>query len=390
MSINKLKNKVVSQLQLGEFPINHAPYVSLEHGIQCIPQHYLQYQHNRESVELLVVDIEYWHNFIVLVDEDKSGIYLQIAVIGIDNYPSANYAVTPDKLSVKQHRLANSETTSATKKVVYGRKWRVEKELPTSEIIQTAFLALKTAREHEIRELFRLQHKGALTTPFNNHHDLPVMAKLLTARCTNTPVDTDLACLPLDEQLQRINHALALISYDSACFAVQQHTGNKLAIERRYNGDWLIDIKLLANSDTQLAEVVTKRTASTASKPTPLGYTVLTLIVSSLSINKIYFNLMRLLINLSDQHVAENFSYRGFKRFSSENSILQIAELSTDLRQKNGTQKDSFISEFIKSNNTVDAARVPELRPGKLAQKVAKKMSQFDQLQGFIPKLISQ
>jgi hypothetical protein len=390
MPINKLKNEVVSQLQLGESPINHAPYVSLENGMQCIPQHYLQYQHNRESVELLVVDIEYWHNFIVLIDEDKSGIYLQIAVIGKDNYPSSNDAVRPDQLSVNSHHpLINSVTHSAINKVVYGRKWRVEKELPTSEIIQTAFLALKTAREHEVRELFRLQHKGALTTPFNNHHDLPVMAKLLTASGTNSPLNTDLASLPLDEQILSINQALAKVSYDSASFAVH-NTNSKLAIESRYNGDWLIDIKLLANSDTQLAEITTNKQTHAASKSSPSNVTVVTLIIPRLTINAIYFNLMQALIDLSNKHVAENFSYRGFNRFSTDNSILEIAQLSMGLRQKRGVQQGSFISEFTKKNNQIDAARVPELRPGKLAQKIVKKMSQFDQLQGFIPKISCQ
>jgi hypothetical protein len=51
---------------------------------------------------------------------------------------------------------------------MYGRKWRVDHKLPTSEIVQTVFLTLKTARKHEIRERFRLSAFNKITTPFNN------------------------------------------------------------------------------------------------------------------------------------------------------------------------------------------------------------------------------
>ena len=54
----------------------------------------------------------------------------------------------------------------------------LEPTTPTSEVVQTVLLALKKAREHELREkLFVQINDGAHSaTPFNNHQDLPLMA----------------------------------------------------------------------------------------------------------------------------------------------------------------------------------------------------------------------
>jgi hypothetical protein len=125
-------------------------------------QHYLSYQHSLQSVEQLLLDIDFdprYPIFVSQADADLSaktgsGLYVQVGIVGVDNYKSSD---------------------NGQEKLVYGRKWRVEPQLPSSEIIQTIFLALKKAREHEIRELFRLEHKDKMTTPLNNHHDFPLL-----------------------------------------------------------------------------------------------------------------------------------------------------------------------------------------------------------------------
>ena len=145
--------KSIALLQASEKPITNAPPVQLGNGEHCIPQHYLLFSHTRESVEQIVLNIEFHKNYLVFVCEDHTGIYIQIGIIGFDNFAPSDQ---------RQQQ-----------KVVYGRKWRVEPQLPTSEIIQTVFLALKSAREHEVRELFKLTSECRITTPFSNHHDLP-------------------------------------------------------------------------------------------------------------------------------------------------------------------------------------------------------------------------
>lgn len=59
--------------------------------------------------------------------------------------------------------------------VVKGRKWLLSTHMTESEVVQTAFMALKAFDEHELRESF--YYKGALV--FNPHLDLSLIASHL-------------------------------------------------------------------------------------------------------------------------------------------------------------------------------------------------------------------
>ncbi len=52
-----------------------------------------------------------------------------------------------------------------------GRKWRMSPHMTRSEVVQTAFLAVKTAEEHEMREKFTYFGK-AIFGPHLNADDL--------------------------------------------------------------------------------------------------------------------------------------------------------------------------------------------------------------------------
>ena len=52
-----------------------------------------------------------------------------------------------------------------------GRKWLMSEHMTDSEVIQTAFLAVKTAEEHEIREKFHYNNE-AVFGPHMNVKDL--------------------------------------------------------------------------------------------------------------------------------------------------------------------------------------------------------------------------
>lgn len=157
--------KATHTLLPGEIPMPQAPQIKLDDGTNCIPQHYLSYHHTKSSVQDLVADIDYDPHYLLFADEDKGGIFIQVGIVGLDNYISKHF--------------------QAHQKIVYGRRWRVEPNLPSSEIIQTCFLALMKAREHEIRELVKLHQKGKTTTPFSCHHDLPLMAMSSKTQANN-------------------------------------------------------------------------------------------------------------------------------------------------------------------------------------------------------------
>jgi len=327
--------KAIALLHAGEKPIENAPPVQLGNGENCIPQHYLVFEHSRESVEKIVVNINYSEKYLVFVCEDNTGIYIQIGIIGFDNF-------VPFEQQQEQ-------------KVVYGRKWRVEPQLPTSEIIQTVFLALKTAREHEVRELFQLASENRVTTPFNNHQDLPLMAQnseLVTTKC----VDTSLSAEEIQKYLDRI-------IYDSSKL--------RLNSVKQFNNKWVIEIKIENGKNSQLQEMQNAQ---------------LIFFIDSLTVDELYFQLMETLVGLSNRHVEENFYYLGFARFSRKNSVLEIARLSSTLRKETCKLKENgFNNIFKKTNYETDKTRVPALYDGPLGEKIKNNLARYGELEGILP-----
>jgi hypothetical protein len=305
-------------LRLGEKMMPKAPMVQLSNGALCIPQHYLTYHHTLQSVEALICDIDYDDKYVVFASQDVGGIYIQVGVVGHDNY---------------QADSSNSEL-----KLLFGRKWRVEPELPTSEIIQTVFLAIKKSREHEVRELFKLKVSHSTTTPFNSHIDLPLMAEfsdLSRQRTKNIVEDTIEGAL---------GQVLSSIHYDG-CKVCLKH------LEQRNNGLWLVDLELQRLSASNFPE----------------SETTVYLQISDLSLNTLSRALIEELIRLSDAHVDKHFSYRGFHRFDPAIDIVHIADLSQQSRKQEIA--DHFANEFTKTNYEIDQMRIPAVSSGLLAKK---------------------
>ena len=308
-------------LRLGEKVMREAPKVKLSTGDYCIPQHYLTYHHTLQSVEALICDIEYDPRYVVFATQDQGGIYIQIGVVGHDNYHK--------KSKQKENEL----------KLLFGRKWRVENELPTSEIIQSVFLAIKKSREHEIRELFKLTLEHSTTTPFNTHIDLPLMAEFYNKKTLSDNLQSEV------NNEQRINDVLQLITYDNSTISLQD-------VQKRSNGLWLVDFKVHRTSRSTLPEMVNK---------------TLYLQVQGLTLNYISRALMQEFINLSDLHVDQHFSYKGFHRFDPAIDIADIADLSQQSRKHE--LAEHFEKEFSKTNEEVDLKRIPTVQAGPLAQK---------------------
>ena len=323
------------KLNTGEQAIENAPHLTLRNGRSCIPQHYLQYAHSLTSVEAIVSDIEFCDRFPIFISEDAGGIILQIGIVGNDNY----------KVAAKQ----------SCPKIVFGRKWRVEPNLPTSEIIQTAFLAIKKAREHEIRELLTLRVEGKTTTPFNNHHDLPLMAR--NADILETPACSDMS----------LEKSLRLIKFDGGCFELTD-------MERLRNGLTALTLKFTAKKQGQHQE---------------FSNAPIVLLLKLTTPNTLYHALMTEMLALSDAYVDESFRYRGFSRFSQNNDVTAIAQLSADLRQNPEDLLDNkscnFIKEFAAERYDTDISRVPQLTSSPYSKKLhdqlsAMELSNFDML----------
>jgi hypothetical protein len=203
-----------------------------------------------------------------------------------------------------------------------------------------------------------VNHQGATSTPFNTHHDLPLISNnsdLLQREKINE--------LRVFSQLKkRVKMALAKISYDHAILKLY-------ALEQRSNRLWLVDLTLEPQAKTSLPE---------------LENTTITLLLNSLSLSSLYFSLMDYFIALSDKHLDENFIYRSFARFSRDNNVIAISELSVATRQKNN-KNNTFLTHFEKHNYETDKTRVPKLNSGALSEKIKQELIKFSPLEGILP-----
>ncbi|MCL1127752.1 hypothetical protein [Shewanella surugensis] len=324
----------------GESPINGAPMHTFENNVQCIPQHYLTFHHSLESIENIIIHTQYDEKYLVFVCEDDFGIYIQVGIIGYDNYLPHD--------------------SQLTKKIVYGRKWRVENNLPTSEIIQTTFLALQKAREHEVRELFTINNNKTQSTPFNCHHDLPLLAtrkeKLIKENTYYNGINIK----------QRLSAWLILVRYNHLTFDLTH-------LEELENGTFVLELSILGKAASSLPELSSGK---------------IILLLEVVNQNTLYHSLIAKLIELSHRHVAEHFTYRGFARFSQKVDILAVAEISVicrGLHEEN--QYKSFKGDWSKHNYDIDETRVPIIPNSILSNKLTSLIEQHQPLDGQMPKL---
>lgn len=326
MTTQTSSNLRQQEFNLGEYPIENAPQIALKTGQTCVPQHFLTYQHDRMSIEAVLADIEYSSRYLLFVSEDGSVPYIQVGIVGYDNYKTI--ARQPGQ------------------KIVFGRRWRVEPNLPTSEIIQTCFLAIKKAREHEIRELFSVSYKGAKATPFNSHHDLPLLVR-----------NQDFLKSP-SRSKKNLGELISSLRFDRKRLVL-------LDVEQRHNGQWIVDLAFGKDSTDELS-----------------------LLIPNLNEDTILYALMDALIARSDQHVDENFRYKGFARFNRENSLAAIAELSIDTRGQASAANCanmSFDANLAQEKYDTDSSRVPNLTQSRYSNILRDRLESLDIKTGFKP-----
>jgi hypothetical protein len=301
-------------LDNAEKPIDGSPTVTLKNGSQCIPQHFYTFNHTLESVKKLLKRISFSNKFNPYVFEDKNVICLQIEIIGHENYHYAN-----SKRDIKK---------------VYGRKWRIEKNLPTSEIIQTAMLAIKIAIEHELRELLKLKDtaENFISTPFNNHQDLPLICK-------------EHRLLECDKEALDITSVYNLL--DKLSFNKQEIQIIDLS---KHKDIYILEIKY-AQTKTRLNEINFFSWFSNMKS---------TVILQNLSSTEILHVIMKDIISLSNQFVEDHFLFDGVARFSKIISPIKISKLAIQTRKSSSFRLKKEIKKKIKFENLkVDLTRIP-------------------------------
>ncbi|WOD06871.1 hypothetical protein [Marinomonas sp. GJ51-6] len=344
MNTHKTQQDTGSYIALGEYCLISAPTVNLPNGESCVPQHFYGYNHDLESVESILNHIQFSNHYPIFCAEDDQGLFIQVGIIGRENYQRNNPA--------------------RSKKIVYGRKWRVEPNLPTSEIIQTVFLALKKAREHEIRELVTLSSIDGqkVSTPFNSHHDLPLMAE-----CHSLFQLSETTQSFTIESIQQLLDTLRFDQTKIQC----------VDLVHRRNGKVLVDVMFNIGDKEQDKNI----------EFSELHGIETTLVLNTSSTNELLYALMDTLIQLSDRYVEKHFKFNGFNRFSREHDLRQIGEFSINTRFIQSNKLDEKGKQLITEHNcSVDESRAPNIKLEQQKLRLAESFRNIEMIEGFLPK----
>jgi hypothetical protein len=319
----------------------YAPRVWLPTGRSCVPQHYLEYRQSAESLAQALALITCRDDILLFGGADEGGMFVQVGVIGRENY--------------------RGRGVERPKKIVYGRKWRIETYTPTSELLQTAYLAIKKAREHELRELFTLrdEHSDKRSAALSCHLDLPLLAH---SRDWLRP----LAALPSRPSAEALTQLLAPLRFAGRAIEL-------LALEPRRNGRCLLDLRIGVSNDSD-----------GSAEFDGLAFSIE---LPALDQAELIYEVMEALIRHSDRQVEESFHYDGFARFSRRNDPLRLARLSIASRAKAGelSTQPAFSPVFKRINEELDAGRAPAMGDGILAQKNRRMLAAHGRLLGVLP-----
>jgi hypothetical protein len=332
-SLKKIDSPIHNrQNEFGERALNFAPTVCLSNGDSAVPQQYLEVTRNLDNLSNVLSEISTPKNFQLFAEQDGSNLFLLVGVIGRENY-------------------ASSTNGSVQDKIVYGRRWVIEDSTPTSEIIQTAMLAVKKAREHELRELLtvRINNGLQIATPFNCHLDLPLMTGNRSTMGS--------------EEEPNVSRALKSIRLAGNKFSLIQSVplGDKLIVE-------------VAISPEQASCHFLE-----------LDGVVLTIVCEQSNGSDFMHQLMGTLIKYSDRYVEEQVAFKGFHRFSHQVDVIKLAEFSYKTRNVEVDDR-RFDAEFADMSYRVDAAKAPDFNSGRLGQQQRGLLAEFDSLGGYLPR----
>ncbi len=346
VSLSSSSKQCSSLNRYGEKPLKGAPTVTIANDLAAIPQQFLQVTRTLENIEAVLAELDFGANYPLFAGVEGPVFYVQVGVIGAENYPSKQNA-----------RYGSHYSGPLGTKIVYGRKWMIEAAAPTSEVVQTVFLAIKKAREHELREHLYLhsecgEHRA---TPFNTHIDLPLLTRLAASSNWGNPVaESGLSFESLTQVLKRV----------------------------RFSG---VEFELTALKSIDDTHSIATLTLA-ANNPLFPEFARARINVMFTVGNTSYFlhALMAALIQRSDEYVQEHFLFKGFARFSHTVCPAQLAQFSIDTRQVGPLSRECRAA-FSSMNASVDAGRAPRLNQNLLGLKQLSHIKQFASLEGYLP-----
>jgi len=317
------------QNEFGETPLAFAPTIRLANGEQAVPQQYLDVNRNLDNLSNVLAHISAPKGYQLFAGQEGSCLFLIVGVVGKENYPATAEIAQKDK-------------------IVYGRRWLVEPTTPTSEIIQTSLLAIQKVREHEVRELFTLAiDKGKrVTTPFNCHLDLPLLAGNKDTLKASSDIE-------VAELIKSVKYA-----------------GTEFEIEEQ--------LTIAAQQVFQLGIV------GKSSHFPELANQSITVVCQRQDQSDFLHQLITALIAQSDRYVEESFAFKKFKRFSHNIDPIELAKFSYQTRNIESTDS-RFDKKFEDMSYRVDASKAPFYNHGELGRQQRKLVSAYSDLGGYLP-----
>ncbi len=322
-----------SENEFGETPLAHAPSIQLANGERAVPQQFLDVNRQLDNLCNVLTEISLPNSYQLFAGQEGSCLYLIVGVIGHENYAGYKASVLDDK-------------------IVYGRRWLIEPSTPTSEIVQTAMLAVKKVREHEARELFTVRiNKGRnIATPFNCHLDLPLMAanegELISVDRTKAG---------------DVENLLARVRFAGFRFTV-------------------VNVHLLSNS--RLFEL--KLEGQSRHFPELCGE-IIAVNCCKENTGDFLHQLISELIHKSDRHIEESIRFKDFARFSRDIDPIDLAKFSYATRNIKATDP-RFDRNFEDMSYKVDAAKAPAYNTGVLGEKQRATIASVNGLLGYLPR----
>ena len=341
-SLKPIRKSTPQSSVYGEEPLPFAPQIRLDRGPSVVPQQYLNVERNINNIEAILERIEFSEDYLLFAHQENGVLSIQVGILGCENYPF-------------------SEQQAIETKIVYGRRWLIEPTTPTSEVVQTALLAIKKAREHELREnvllLLNDQHK---TTPFNSHMDLPLMKSNPSYFYADSDHNHS-----NNENDVRLRTQTVLESVKIKSFEIQLDSVRILNEEKS-----LIELSISATEqNVHFPELINQRVA---------------IICDDFNESVFLYELMNELIKRSDRYIEEHFTFDGFARFSHNVCPQKLAEFSYQTR--NIKNKDPrFYQHFRQMSYDVDASKAPFYASGALGEKQREMIKNGKVTGGYLP-----
>ena len=234
--------------------------------------------------------------------------------------------------------------------------------MPNPEIVQTVFLAVQKAKEHEVRELllYKPSNRKSFATPFSCHQDIDLLKRVSDTQSNRY-------------QDSYVNDETSAIE----AFKHLQFAGRPFLVK---NVIPLPGKRLLVDAALDLTKA--------RSEPLPEEFTeaMFSVIVDTDVNNSLFYRLIEFCIAKSNQHIAETFYYKRFNRFSENLSPELVANVSLNSRPYTQQMKDLAFTQVFKTENAkVDGGRVPAMGVAPLKKVNLDKLQKESVLHGFLP-----